>query len=154
MLRSLFSRSLWSSCPWILYIVPRSKFSLAISQKHHLPGKTWYQRYLCPLSKIRSHEIEGSEMLLLLPTRGKFQWGKFQITFDTFWYQAVSNTKFNVLIKRPGIQMINSIKKRCKIIPHFCAFCYTATLFRPVKSALKITYIPDVLAKIGQNGPI
>ena len=48
--------------------------------------------------------------------------------------------------------MINSIKKRCKIIPHFCPFCYTATLFRPVKSAPKITYIPDVLAKIGQNG--
>ena len=99
-----------------------SKFSLAISQKHHLPGKTWYQRYLCPLSKIRSHEIEGSEMLLLLPTRGKFQWGKFQITFDTFWYQAVSNTKFKVLISRPGIQMINSIKLRDGLTRKNCCF--------------------------------
>ena len=38
-------------------------------------------------------------------------------------------------------------------IPHICPFWYTAILFRPVKSTPKTTWILNVIAKIGQNGP-
>ena len=38
--------------------------------------------------------------------------------------------------------------KENAIIPQICQFCYTATLFRPVKRK-----ICDNLAKIGQCGP-
>ena len=38
-------------------------------------------------------------------------------------------------------------------IPHICQFWYTTTLSSPVESTPKSTQIPDVIAKIGQNGP-
>ena len=38
-------------------------------------------------------------------------------------------------------------------IPHICPVWYTTTLFWPVKSTPKSMSIPDVIAKIGQNGP-